>query len=101
MAVLGDAASGGLYVCVDGLGKVSLCGGYIWRGYDGDVGVRDWEVDYAEARSGGASVSGSGCSRENSNLDCDVTEVDEVFEEERARTRGQYLGVLNAERGGQ
>ena len=53
MVVLGDGAAGDLHVHVDGVGAVSLCGGYFWRNYDGDGGVSDWEMDHAEAGGGG------------------------------------------------
>src|SRR6202161_426280 len=31
MAVLGDAAAGGVHVRIDNLGTLSLCGGHFWR----------------------------------------------------------------------
>src|SRR5260370_2579407 len=52
MALLGDATAGAVHVRFDGVGAVSLCGGYFWRDDDGDAGICDWEVGDGQARSG-------------------------------------------------
>src|SRR5260370_16778804 len=41
-----------MHVHFDGVGTVSLCGGYFWRDDDGDAGICDWEVGDGQARSG-------------------------------------------------
>ena len=54
MVVLGDAAAGGVHVCVDDLGAVSLCGGYSRRDDYGNARLCHWMlVDGATLASRG------------------------------------------------
>jgi hypothetical protein len=53
MAVLGNGAGGVVHVFFDGLGAVSLRSGRVWGNGDGDVGVRDRQLDHEDAWGSG------------------------------------------------
>jgi hypothetical protein len=50
LVVLGDVAAGSMHVRFDGVGTLSLRGGYFWGDGDGDAGICDWEVADGEER---------------------------------------------------